>query len=307
VCNAVAKAPGIETCNGIDDNCDGQIDENLTNGSCSAGAGACAKIGQKVCSNGGWVCNAVAKSPTTEICNGIDDDCNGQVDEGLSGGWCSTGYGACAATGQMVCSGGAWTCNAVGQTPTAETCNGIDDNCDGQVDEGLSGAQCTAGTGACMGVGQMICSGGGWSCTAVPIQQPSQPQNGSIACSQIVGQYGVPANYTEGTAYYTLEGALCAPQPQGTLLWGDASDCHPCVSAPANDTVGCASIAGTFGLPKLWTEGTADVVIETATCGNNTNGVAPYGKILAADTSTCLPWYCGPFSGNSSFDLMPCY
>jgi hypothetical protein len=76
-----------------------------------------------------------------EVCNGADDNKNGQIDEGFEVGLaCSVGIGACARNGVKVCSADkkGTVCNATPATPTAEVCNGVDDNCNGQIDEGLA-------------------------------------------------------------------------------------------------------------------------------------------------------------------------
>lgn len=93
---------------------------------------------------------ACSVSPSAEVCNGVDDDCDGQVDNNplfspgeltdagfSSDGGCTAGVGACAMTGPVTCNTGALTCSAMAGTPAAESCNGIDDDCDGAVDEGL--------------------------------------------------------------------------------------------------------------------------------------------------------------------------
>lgn len=72
--------------------------------------------------------------PEPEICNGVDDDFDGYVDEGLGELTCSTG--SCVVTVPACANGVAGVC--VPPVATAEVCNGLDDNCDGQIDEGLS-------------------------------------------------------------------------------------------------------------------------------------------------------------------------
>ena len=69
--------------------------------------------------------------PPEEICNGIDDDCDGQTDEDLVE-TCST----LCDTGYQICLDGAWS-NCTAQVPEEEVCNAVDDDCDGQVDEDL--------------------------------------------------------------------------------------------------------------------------------------------------------------------------
>jgi hypothetical protein len=68
-----------------------------------------------------------------EVCNGLDDDCNGQVDEGLMPSLC--GVGECAAVSATCAAGQPVACQP--RPSGTETCNGLDDDCDGTVDEGL--------------------------------------------------------------------------------------------------------------------------------------------------------------------------
>ncbi len=73
-----------------------------------------------------------------EICDGVDNDCNGVVDDGFDTGPCTVGTGACEATGNYVCSddGSSSSCDATAGTPSDEVCgDGVDNDCDGQVDE----------------------------------------------------------------------------------------------------------------------------------------------------------------------------
>jgi hypothetical protein len=76
-----------------------------------------------------------APAPQAEVCNGRDDNCNGAVDE-LDTVPCeiSNELGTC--TGYKGCDGSTELCEA--QTPSAETCDGVDNDCDGAIDEGFA-------------------------------------------------------------------------------------------------------------------------------------------------------------------------
>ncbi|MDY0061810.1 MAG: putative metal-binding motif-containing protein [Myxococcota bacterium] len=134
-------------CDRLDNDCDGETDEAFPEleQPCEVGVGTCRRTGEIGCrSDGtGMACLAEAARPGQEVCDALDNDCDGETDEDLGTATC--GLGACARTVDN-CLGGQPNECVAGQ-PAAETCNGQDDDCDGQVDEDLGQASC--GQGAC--------------------------------------------------------------------------------------------------------------------------------------------------------------
>jgi hypothetical protein len=76
--NQESNPNGKEICDGFDNNCNGQTDEDFVPQDCSTDCGE----GFKYCEDGKWT-DCDAPKPQAEICDGIDNDCNGSVDEGL--------------------------------------------------------------------------------------------------------------------------------------------------------------------------------------------------------------------------------
>jgi hypothetical protein len=159
--------PGETVCDGVDDNCNGSVDEGLLNA-----CGTCGPTPAEVCDGldndcDGWidegnVCGGCTPQP--EICDGLDNDCDGRIDEGITRS-CGTDVGRCTVGTQQCVEGGAgtWTaCTGIG--PIAETCNNVDDDCNGVIDGMSEQCEMSPGvgeTGECTW-GYRICTAGSW-------------------------------------------------------------------------------------------------------------------------------------------------
>jgi len=170
--------PTSETCDNLDNDCDGMIDEAVTRTCYSGpagtrGVGICTP-GIQACSTGTWGSCMGEVLPATEIPdNAIDEDCNGGLLFSVScggdarvGTGCSAGIGACMNTGSWSCLGNELLCNAVPGTPMPEICDNLDNDCNGLTDESLlrsfyTGPAGTAMVGICR-VGYEMCAAGLW-------------------------------------------------------------------------------------------------------------------------------------------------
>ena len=124
-CSAtVPNPPPAETCNNKDDDCDGVVDEDLTESCSNITGNGCATppcpgtnnpgdpshmpIPQNLCHPGTTTCSAGAfgacvneQQPQPEICDGLDNDCDNKIDEDTGGGSCNANCGV----GTIVCAG----------------------------------------------------------------------------------------------------------------------------------------------------------------------------------------------------------
>jgi hypothetical protein len=163
-----AATPASDVCDGLDNDCDGNVDEDFP-----TLAAPCDSDDSDLCAKGTWTCTADGlavecvneeETDIVDVCDGQDNDCDGDKDEDFP-----TKGQPCDSDDSDLCENGTWTCTADGSgvecvnetaTDLVDVCDSIDNDCDGQADQDfpLKGLACDSGD-------LDLCENGTWTCT----------------------------------------------------------------------------------------------------------------------------------------------
>jgi hypothetical protein len=159
--SASIKPGAPEVCDAVDNNCNGSVDEGVGSTwyrDADADGYGTSSLSTQACSQpGGYVSNASdcndssagIKPGAAEVCDGVDNNCNGSTDEGMGSTWYrdadGDGYGtwsqsiqACSQPSGYVPNASDCNDSTSSISPAAwESCDGVDNNCNGSTDEGV--------------------------------------------------------------------------------------------------------------------------------------------------------------------------
>jgi hypothetical protein len=339
--------PTAEVCNNVDDDCDGYTDDAPGHGNnslqqtvhpdcdswtgsgkntCIPATGQC-RSASETCTSGNWGTTIAERGPSTELCNNLDDDCDGVTDNKVGS---TTGYSLtftcdsiCAGTagcvqsagqchnGTSTCSSGGWGSCAGEIGPTAELCNNLDDNCDGYTDNAPG-----------MGNNSLSQSCGS-ACTSWNANTATHPADPETACQQGVGQCSNGVQSCSGG----LWGTSCVGEtgPSVELCNGLDDDCDGFTDNNPNDFASntlqrkmdplcmawtgtgkntcqagvgqCRSAVQTCSAPETWSATSSEIGPSTELCNgldddcdgftDNTVGTSANGTLSATCDSMC--------------------
>lgn len=168
----------LDYCDGQDNDCnpatpDGAHDPRVGHVCDGADPDLCLD-GVTVCTTGAIRCEEHTPPGRVELCDGLDNDCNSGTPDGYDerefGQRCVVGQGACQRTGHYLCQPPQMVCSVTPGLPALDdlSCDGIDNDCNGLVDDGVPLTPVHCGVGACASVGVERCEDGRFLAECTP-------------------------------------------------------------------------------------------------------------------------------------------
>ena len=252
-CECTLAEPAVEVCDDEDDDCDGNVDENVTD-VCGT-PGTCGE-GVQTCTSGEWGDCVLNMTPGEEVCDGVaDEDCDTRVDEGctcVAGALqdCGTDVGVCEMGKQLCLSDNTWSTECTDEVVGSdEVCNGMDDDCDGTIDDfdqvcGTSVGICTMGVEHCSGGSFSVCTGvapGTEVCDAARLDEDCDGDANEGCACDAGDTASCTINGCEGTMTCDETGtySACAPDSVGLETCnGVDDDCDGTIDDGAADCAG---------------------------------------------------------------------
>ena len=241
-----------------------------------------------------------------DLCDGVDNDCDGETDEAHVDGETACGVGACESAGWLKCVGGSPVDSCAPGVPAASdaTCDGIDDDCDGLADDDITASEicngvdddCNGLTDEDFSVGAPCDGADGDTCEKGSIQCVSESESACVDSEPELsapvswwrmdaGEGATAVDYTGQGHDGTLVGAVWsddAYQGPGSVHFDGAGDY---VGVP---TTGLSNRSGTLAVwvrPEGWHGSSSEArgIFQTQSGVNSSNWL------------TLFKWYGGIF------------